>query len=136
MKDVERYQTAFRALSLFYDGMVSDAADAINAKGESLGQTYLGGGDDIVDRYGHVIMLSGQILNALHSAIQKSAGPPPPVSVGVDVLTCPEEELEERLTTWIDGHPDATPTSLQVLPTAEGYRCVILHESVGDEQAD
>jgi len=133
MKDADKYRTAFRALSLFYDGMVSDAADAINAKGDSLGQAYLGGGDDIVDRYGHVIMLSGQILNALHSAVQKTVGSPPPPVVGVDVIACLEEDLEESIQTWLEEHPATTPTSLQVLPTEDGYRCVILHESPADD---
>jgi len=126
MSSRRNYRQAYQALDGFYKRLVSDLADKVVDQESSFEETYLGLGEEIVERYGHLFLLTQHALMGLHQAI----GEMPPASVArVASFTCPEEDIEERLTDWLDTNDDAEVINFQVLPGEEESRCLILYNS-------
>ena len=56
MSSPRRYQQAFRSLNAFYKRLVDDLADKVVDREDSFEETYLGLGEEIVERYGHLLI--------------------------------------------------------------------------------
>ena len=129
MSSSRKYHQAFAALEGFYRRLVSDLADKVVDQEASLGETYLGIGEDIVERYGHLLLLTNYALTGLQQvAAGDEAGRPPPAA-RVASFTCPEEDIESRMAEWIAENDDAELVSFQVLPGEEECRCLLLYNT-------
>jgi hypothetical protein len=127
MNDSRRYHRAFGALNGFYKRLVSDLADKVVDQEDSLAETYLGTGEDLVERYGHLLLLTQHALMGLHQAMAGDEQKPP--EPRFTSFTCPEEEIESRMTEWLDEQKDSEILSFQVLPGPEECRCLVLYLS-------
>lgn len=129
MSSRRQYQQAYKALEGFYKRIVSDLADKVVDRETSFEETYLGLGEEIVERYGHLLLLTQHSLMGIHQAMGgEDDGPPPPVA-RVSSFTCPEDEIETRLTEWLEQNDDAEVINFQVVPRAEDFRCLVLYNS-------
>ena len=127
MSSSRRYHQAYTALNAFYRRLVSDLADKILEQESSLGETYLGIGEEIVERYGHQLLLTQHAMMGLGQAMEGAAHAPPEARVAS--FTCPEEDIQARMTDWISENPDAELINFQVLQGDEDCRCLILYNS-------
>jgi hypothetical protein len=127
MSSPRRYQQAYTALNAFYRRLVSDLADKILEQESSLGETYLGIGEEIVERYGHQLLLTQHALMGLGQAMEGgNLRPPEP---RVRSLSCPEDEIEDRMNEWLGSNPDAELLNFQVLPGEDECRLLLLYNS-------
>jgi hypothetical protein len=126
MVDRNRYRRAWGVLYGFYEQVVDRAADAILDKEESIGSPYLGQGEEIAERHGHLLGLTTNVLGALRAVAEKPAVQRPPVTK-VASISCPDAEVGDRLQRFFSEHPGVTPVSVQVVPRAETCLCVVVY---------
>lgn len=120
-----KYEIAFKAMSAYYDGVVSRMADEIVEKAGDIRQPYLGRGEDIVDRYGHQLLLMSRILCDLQARVPRKSAPPPPPQI--EQLRCAPGAVSDTLKKWFSEHPGITPSHLQVLQDKDECVCLIVH---------
>ena len=129
MSSRRQYRQAYQALEGFYKRLVSDLADKVVDRETSFEETYLGLGEEIVERYGHLLLLTQHALMGIHQAMAGDGDMAPAPVARVASFTCPEEEIQEQLTDWLDTNDDAEVVNFQVLPGEEESRCLILYNS-------
>jgi hypothetical protein len=129
MAEKNPHRRAWVAFYRFYEQIVDRATDAIIDKEDSINSPYLGHGEEIAERYGHILGLTSNVLGALRSFTEGKAPPkPPPTKVAS--FTCPDAEVEQRLQRFFTDNPMATPVSVQVVPRAEACLCVVVYHDV------
>ena len=129
MSSPAHYRRAYRALNGFYRRLVDDLADKVVDREDSFEETYLGLGEEIIERYGHLLLLTQHSLMGIHQAMGgEGEGPMPPVA-RVTSFTCPEEDIEGHLAQWLEENDDVEVINFQVLPGAEQCRCLLMYNS-------
>ncbi len=126
MADRNRYRRAWGVLYKFYEQVVDRAVDAILEKEESISSPYLGHGEEIAERHGHLLGLTTNVLGALRAVAEKQVAPKP-VTTKVASMSCPDSEVGDRLQRFFSEHPGIMPVLVQVVPRAEACLCVIVY---------
>ncbi|MEN8149879.1 MAG: hypothetical protein ABFS86_08655 [Planctomycetota bacterium] len=114
MSSPRQYQQAFRSLNAFYKRLVDDLADKVVERESSFEETYLGLGEEVIERYGHLLLLSQHCLMGLQQAMG-GEGPPPPVGK-LASISCPEADVDEQLAEWLAENEGVEVVGFQVLP--------------------
>jgi hypothetical protein len=130
-----KYEIAFKAMCGYYDGVVSRMADEVVEKSSEIGHHYLGRGEDIVDRYGHQLMLVSRILCDLKARVPvKPAQPAPPPQI--EQLRCAPGGVADTLKQWFSEHPGIVPSHLQVLQEKDECICLIVHSGAKKKKVE
>ena len=126
----KRFQRAYAALYRYYESLVRDVTEAILAKEDSLEGTYTGAGEAIVERYGHLLGQTNNLLNILKAAQDRASGVLPPVrpKVSVESVSAPLPELAGELTKWFDENPRTRPLGVQIVPGEEKADALLVFE--------
>ena len=116
MSSPRRYQQAFRSLNAFYKRLVDDLADKVVDREDSFEETYLGLGEEIVERYGHLLLLTQHAVMGLQQAMGADGpGEAPPVA-RLASIACPEADVDEQLAEWLAENEGVDVVGFQVLP--------------------
>lgn len=127
MAEKNLHRRAWAAFYHFYEQIVERATDAIIDKEDSISSPYLGHGEEIAERYGHILGLTGNVLGALR-AVTEGKAPPRPPPMKVTSFACADAEVEARLQKFFVDNPGVNPLSVQVVPRAETCLCVVVYQ--------
>jgi hypothetical protein len=118
-----KFEQALQTLGKYYGNYVSKMADDIVEKSSELQRPYLGHGEELVDRYGHQLLLLRGILCELKSRARPAARP----EMKVEQLRCPQDALASALADWFKKHPSVALSHMEIIQDKDDCLCVLVY---------
>lgn len=124
-----KFEQAFQTLGKYYENYVSKMADDIVEKSSELQRPYLGHGEELVDRYGHQLLLLRGILCELKLRARPAVSAR--VEMKVEQLRCPQDAIASALADWFKKHPSVALSHMEIIQDKDDCLCVLVYAGGG-----